>query len=104
MNTITKAHKPRPRPSRRAEMILRPERQVHGAVKIALARLERCYVLTPIASDFGRAFQMENMGCTITYNVLLDGNNTSCDCPGRTYTGHCKHLDTVRELVAAGKL
>lgn len=99
-----KQHKPRRKPVRRAAMILRPEPQGPGAVEIALDRLERAYLLTPFASDFGRAFQLEKIGTTTVYNVLLDGHDSSCDCPGFTYTGHCKHLDTIRELVAAGRL
>jgi hypothetical protein len=43
-----------------------------------------------------------------TYNVLLDGERSTCDCPHGTYKAHqlgpCRHVLAAEALVKAGKL
>lgn len=38
------------------------------------------------------------------YHVLLHGKQTSCDCAGHSFTGHCKHVEALTALIAAGKI
>jgi hypothetical protein len=41
------------------------------------------------------------------YNVLLDGDRSTCDCPHGTYkanSGPCRHVLAVQALTARGKL
>lgn len=38
------------------------------------------------------------------YRVLLNGWDTSCTCPGHTFHNHCKHVDSLAALLAAGKV
>src|SRR4051812_30288856 len=99
-------HKPRPKPARTVELILRPDAGP-GAVAIAMGRTEATYLVTPIPSDFGRAFRLEKLvhfGEASTYDVLLDGERSTCECRGFMHHRHCKHVDTLCELVAAGRL
>jgi hypothetical protein len=64
------------------------------------------YYVRPIPSDWGQAFEVEKFSTQggDIYHVLLSPEGDSCDCKGCTRWGHCKHLDTCRELVAAGRL
>jgi hypothetical protein len=70
------------------------------------------YYVRPVPVDFGEAgfevakfvTQQRGDGDEV-YQVLLDGLlKSSCTCMGFERHGHCKHLDSVRELYAAGKL
>jgi len=63
------------------------------------------------ASAWGLAFSVERAGEEVedgaegTYDVLLENEqDSSCSCPGHTYHGHCKHVEALRALLAAGKL
>jgi hypothetical protein len=70
------------------------------------------YYIRPIPSDFGRAFLVEKFLIqdgtdpeAREYHVLLDVERSSCDCRGFLRWGKpCKHLLSVEELVAAGRL
>ena len=63
------------------------------------------YWVSPLASDFGRAFRFEKPAPeTDVYDVLLETNGDSCTCKGHTYHFFCKHVDAYRALTAAGKL
>jgi hypothetical protein len=63
------------------------------------------YWVSPLASDFGRAFRFEKpeIGGD-AYDVLLEQGADSCTCKGHTYGGYCKHADCCKALLAAGKL
>jgi hypothetical protein len=39
-----------------------------------------------------------------SYHVLLAGPESSCTCKGNSYTGHCKHVEGLQELVGKGRL
>jgi hypothetical protein len=38
------------------------------------------------------------------YSGHIDGERSSCSCPGGVFNGRCKHIDALRSLLAAGKL
>jgi hypothetical protein len=60
----------------------------------------------PVGAGFdGRGFALlkDRTGEHHHTFVARDGSD-SCDCPGGTYTGRCKHLDALRHLMTAGRL
>src|SRR5262249_55988545 len=81
------------------------------AVELTVGKSRTAYYCEPLASDFGRCFRLTN--CSTTpgtdaeadhYDVCLDGPGSDCGCKGFLRHGHCKHLDGLHALVAAGKL
>ena len=63
-----------------------------------------CYFLKPIVCDLG------GLGLQLTkhdgevYHVRLDGTSSHCDCRGHIRWGHCKHVESLLALQAAGRL
>ena len=92
------------RPTRTVELILRPDAGGPGAVSIAMGKREDTYTITPILSDYGRAYLVEKIADGTTYAVNIDGRMSACECMGYLRHGHCKHVDTLRELHAAGTI
>jgi hypothetical protein len=82
-----------------------------GTVVYAAVRQYARYWMEAIPCDLpGRAYQFakvvrpgEEGGC---YECLLAdrAEHDLCDCRGFTSAGHCKHLDILRDLDAAGEL
>ena len=67
------------------------------------------YRLTRIESDFGTAFRLTpTMGDVLAsgteYEMILDGAETTCTCPGHSYTGGCKHASALLEFRDAGRI
>jgi hypothetical protein len=64
------------------------------------------YHVCPIPSDFGTAYEVTKMfeADDAVYHVTLDGNRSSCDCPGFCHHGHCKHVSGLSALRQAGRL
>jgi hypothetical protein len=63
------------------------------------------YWLKCLPADFGRAFRLEKFGTGETYDVLLDGERSTCECLGHLrWQTWCKHIVALRQLEAAGKL
>ncbi len=73
---------------------------------------DRCgYWVEPMPSDFGRAFKLRKFDTTPgtdeeaqSYDVCLDGIGSDCSCKGFLRHGHCKHVEGLLALAAAGKL
>lgn len=104
MKTATKARKPIARSA--ALVTLNNGKTV---LTLTAGDEMRGYLLTPIPSDFGAGFHLvkgDNGDGSPheEYDVLLDGRESSCTCPGNTYKGRCKHLDAIQALVNAGKI
>jgi hypothetical protein len=105
MTTATKPRK-RVKPERRATL----GTMTNGKMVLWITQdgETRGYLLTPLASDFGTAYQLlkadNGDSQTEKYDVLLNGREISCTCPGHTYRHKCKHVDALLALVRAGKL
>ena len=99
---------PRPsvKPSRTARL-----QQVGAATVLWLTsgKLTTAYRLTTLDHGFGKAaFRLakadQGDGSPEVYDVLLDGARSSCECKGFLRWHHCKHLESIEQLIAAGKI
>jgi hypothetical protein len=68
------------------------------------------YALEAIPTQLGgRAFRLtpatgDNLAAGETdYVVLLAGPDSSCTCPGHTYSGGCKHVSALLHFQAEGR-
>ena len=99
--------KPRPKPTRYVRLVIQPGADSLGVVRLTVGGKSADYLLTPLAADFGRGFQVEKIGLEgngEVYHVNLDGDKKTCECEGFLKWGHCKHADGLAALIAAGKL
>jgi len=66
------------------------------------------YLLTTLAATVGAGFHLAKAdrgdGPGEEYDVLLDGQFSSCECMGFLRHGHCKHVEALTALVKCGKL
>ncbi|HZY87572.1 MAG TPA: hypothetical protein VFE78_22225 [Gemmataceae bacterium] len=64
------------------------------------------YRLVAIPSDLGRAFRLRKLEADggEVYHVNLTSDRPACDCKGHLAHGHCKHVESLTALQAAGKL
>src|SRR5436190_24286806 len=69
-----------------------------------------CFWLYPAVSDYGTAFRLEKYehqrrgDDDAAYNVLLNGEQSSCECRGFLRWGDCRHVEALSALRNAGKL
>jgi hypothetical protein len=108
MSTSTTSRR-RKQPERRIRL-LKPIREGFGAVQIFIDGEPHNYLLLPLASDFGAAFRLVKQELvpqaegfyelqdTARYNVCLDGERSSCECPGFLRWGKCKHVSGLAAL------
>jgi hypothetical protein len=71
-------------------------------------RLTVAYRLTKLPSDFGHAYRLDKAdqgdGQPETYDVLLDGERSSCECKGFLRWHHCKHVESLTTLRQLGRV
>ena len=108
MNGITSAptrqRKPRPKPVRSIRLCVKPYEQGPGVLRITVGGKEADYLINLVPSDFGKGFRLEKIGAEESYQVNLNGPESSCDCKGYLHHGHCKHVAGLAAVVAAGQL
>jgi hypothetical protein len=88
-------------------LVIQPGPDNLGVVRLTVNRKSVDYLLTPLATDWGRGFRLEKIGLDFdgsTYHVNLDGERRTCDCKGGLKHGHCKHADGLAALIADGRL
>lgn len=117
---MTSASKARPR--------VKPERRVslgefvNGIACLSIATIEHRvrtqakitvygYFLHRLPADFGLAFRFEpfaeqkrNGSEDYDVNIDLARGHHSCTCKGNTYSGHCKHVESILALIQSGKI
>jgi SWIM zinc finger len=77
----------------------RPEVTIHRG------NLKQTYHVIPISTDIGgAAFRLHKLGTPTTYDLLINGTESSCTCPGFEYTDGCRHLTAVQMLLEDGTL
>jgi hypothetical protein len=66
------------------------------------------YRLESLLADAGRGFRLvkadRGNGPEETYDVLLDGQFSTCECKGFLRWNHCKHVESLSALCEVGKL
>jgi hypothetical protein len=108
MATTTTNRKPRQRFVR----LLLPTNDAgqNGLLRIAERRGRKVqvdeYLFDRIPADFGTAFLVEkkDAGPEHRYHVNLDGEHGTCECKGFLSHNHCRHVESLRALTAAGRL
>jgi hypothetical protein len=102
----------------------KPERQVRltmpirdnlmGGVQITIGKVRHNYTILPIPSDFGVAFRLikselvrqpegfYELKDTARYDVLLNGEQSTCECKGFLKHHRCKHVEGLTVLLQRG--
>jgi hypothetical protein len=111
MATVRKST-PRVKPERTARLLPYHEPRCAGILAIGIGKAEPTYFYCRvIPADFGElAVELEKFisqqrgDDDAVYHVLVHGRESSCSCRGFVAHSHCRHMDSVRELYAAGQL
>jgi hypothetical protein len=95
-----------PKPATRLVNLHVPLGGSWGVLTISIDRAETLYYVRKIPSDFGDGFELHKFAIFggEQYHVHLSDEGHTCDCPGGTYHGHCKHADALAALRDHGKL
>lgn len=110
MTTATKSHK-RVKPERRIRILHPISDKSAGVIEITIGKDENVYAVRPMPSDFGAAFRLIKgelvevpeeetlrLRAAEQYDVCLNGPQSTCECKGFLYHGHCKHVDGLTTL------
>jgi hypothetical protein len=109
MSTSSQA-RPRVKPERRIRVLKPISDNSAGVLAITIGKDEGVYAIRPIPADFGVAFRLikgelvEEPDNTLRlrdagqYDVCLNGEQSTCDCPAHSYRGRCKHVDGLTTL------
>src|SRR4051794_38691701 len=98
----------RSKPVRTCRLLTPPDGAIPGILDVDMGKQLFSYFLTPLPSDFGRAFELRryNPADGETYHVNLGADPTEhlCDCMGFLRWSHCKHISSLVELTEGGAL
>ena len=76
-----------------------------GRLTIAKGRKAEAYRVAEFTPDLpGRAFTLTKPGGDRYACLVANAQDGLCECRGFDAQGHCKHLDTLRAMLAAGEL
>ena len=89
---------------RKLALLNLPTDEFWGALILTVNGEAEGYAIKQIPADFGIAWEVYKAREQKTYHVHAEGADFTCDCPGGTYRGKCKHQDAVRKLISLGKL
>lgn len=96
------------KPKKQVGWMWRTEPSVLGVVRLTIDAKTDYYFVREIQCDYGISIEVnklvEGEGIVSTYNVNLQDNTSSCDCPGFTYHSTCRHVDFLTALRTAGRL
>jgi hypothetical protein len=113
MATLT-SPRPRVKPARKLGWVFRNPGHGYGVLRVQEAVGRKVvvddYFILPLPSDFGVAFEVTKLvpgkGADTRYAVNLggEGEPATCECKGFLAHGHCRHLEGLAALRAAGRL
>lgn len=75
-------------------------------IKTGFGKDQETYFATERISDMGVAYRLTKAGTMQFYDVLpadVETGYSECSCPGHIYTGKCKHVKALREMLGIGK-
>lgn len=103
------ARKPRSKPARTVQVLQRPGDQAEGRILIAEGKASDVYFLAELPTQIGgRAFRVVKFGSDVGtgYDVLIGARpaDSTCDCKGHTYHGHCRHVEALATLTNLGRI
>jgi hypothetical protein len=76
-----------------------------GRLTISKARKDETYRVAEFVPDMdGRAFTLTKSDGDHYSCLVVNSQDGLCECRGFEKEGHCKHLDTLRAMLAAGEL
>lgn len=71
------------------------------AIMINDGKKREAYQVDDVPSQIGgRGFQLTKATDGAVYHCRVAGQFSTCDCPGGTYRGACKHLGALQALVS----
>lgn len=93
----------RPRQPRTVRVLERPTADAEGRLLVTQGPASDLYFVREISSQIpGRAFRVEKFGMDAgeSYAVLIGHNpaESSCECKGFNYCGHCRHVEALTLL------
>jgi hypothetical protein len=97
----------RPRPVRFAKVLALPP---EGLATLRLTETAGrktntfVYYFRELPADFGRGFELRKADGTAVYHVNVNGRASRCECKGFLRWNHCKHVESLTELIANGRL
>ena len=105
MTTTTKSRKTTKQQPRIAKLMQLGNVQV---LALTCGKETTFYQLETLLADAGKGFRLVKADCgngpEETYDVHLDGQRSTCECKGFLRWNHCKHVESLTALSAAGKV
>jgi hypothetical protein len=106
--------RPRVKPARKLGWVWRNPDHGYGVLRVAETVGNKTttddYFVLPLPSDFGAAFEVTKLvpgkgaGARYAVNLGGEGEPATCECKGFLAHGHCRHLEGLAALRAAGRL
>jgi hypothetical protein len=109
--SAVKARKATAKPQRFCRLDGKPSVDEPAFLTLHVGGKETDYLIRPIPSNFGEAFELTKLEPTDdgpaelgdVYHVLIESEfNASCECKGFLRWSHCKHLDSLKALRERG--
>jgi SWIM zinc finger len=93
-------------PTRAIRLVRPPSLDGVGVFSVRVGAESSFYTLREIPCQIGgRGFAVHRLGLGVLYHVRVGApEDCSCDCPGFTYRGRCKHVLGLLALVNRGQL
>jgi hypothetical protein len=104
--TPTRQRKPRVKPPRFACLVVKPDGLHAGVLRLFTGRDATDYVLERTPAAWGTGFLLTKVGDGAEYHTNIGDASSSptCECLGFLKHGHCKHVESLQALAAAGRL
>jgi hypothetical protein len=106
------ARKPRVKPARSIRLLALLDTGA-GILQVTEGKKADRYFFSPLDGDWGSCYTVEKWadatpetpaGIVKRYEVCLHGEESVCCCTGFEMHGHCRHVEGLSALAAAGKL